>query len=144
MPKALHAKAKSDLHQIWLSETREMATKAFDHFLERYGAKYEAPCSCLSKDWDVLLAFNDFPAKHWGHLRTTNPIESTSSTDPPAASTHEGDRLEEGQPHYNVQARSVSQPTLATTQRPSPDRSCSPRKGVRRRSPAERRLIQHL
>jgi len=80
MPKALHAKAKSDLHQIWLSETREMATKAFDHFLEKYGAKYEAACSCLSKDRDVLMAFYDFPAEHWGHLRTTNPIESTFAT----------------------------------------------------------------
>lgn len=80
MPKALHAKAKSDLHQIWLAETREMATKAFDHFLEKYSAKYEGACNCLSKDRDVLLAFYDFPAEHWGHLRTTNPIESTFST----------------------------------------------------------------
>ncbi|MFM7035250.1 MAG: transposase [Planctomycetia bacterium] len=78
MPKALRAKAKSALHQIWLDETREMATKAFDHFLEKYGAKYEAACSCLSKDRDVLLAFYDFPAEHWGHLRTTNPIEAPS------------------------------------------------------------------
>jgi len=80
MPKALQAKAKSDLHQIWLAETREMATKAFDQFLEKYGPKYEAACSCLSKDRDALLAFYDFPAEHWGHLRTTNPIESTFST----------------------------------------------------------------
>jgi len=80
MPKALHAKAKGDLHQIWLSETREMATKAFDHFLEKYAAKYEAACNCLSKGRDVLLAFYDFPAEHWVHLQTTNPIESTFST----------------------------------------------------------------
>jgi transposase-like protein len=80
MPKALQAKAKSDLHQIWLSETRGAAIKAFDHFLAKYRAKYEAACSCLSKDRDVLLAFYDFPAEHWGHLRTTNPIESTFST----------------------------------------------------------------
>lgn len=80
MPKALQAKAKSDLHQIWLAETRDAATKAFDHFLEKYGTKYEAACTCLSKDRDVLLAFYDFPAEHWGHVRTTNPIESTFST----------------------------------------------------------------
>ena len=80
MPKALQAKGKSDLHQIWLAETRGAATKAFDHFLEKYAAKYEAACSCLSKDRDVLRAFYDFPAEHWGHLRTTNPIESTFST----------------------------------------------------------------
>ena len=73
----LQAKAKSDLHQIWLAETREAATKAFDHFLEKYGVKNEAACACLSKDRDSLLAFYDFPAEHWGHLRTTNPIEST-------------------------------------------------------------------
>ncbi len=80
MPKTLHAKAKSDLHQIWLAETRDAAIKAFDHFLEKYGAKYEAACSCLSKDRDARLAFYDFPAEHWGHLWTTNPIESTFST----------------------------------------------------------------
>jgi putative transposase len=78
MPKALHAKAKSDLHQIWLAETREMATKAFDHFLEKYGAKYEGACSCFSKDRYVLLAFYDFPAEHWGHVRTTNPSRAHS------------------------------------------------------------------
>jgi len=78
MPKALQAKAKSDLHQIWLAETRDAAIKGFDHFLEKYGAKYEAACSCLSKDRHALLAFYDFPAEHWGHLRTTNPIEALS------------------------------------------------------------------
>ena len=80
MPKALQAKAKSDLHQFWLSDTSETATKTLDHFLKKYGSKYEATCSCLSKDRDVLPAFYDFPAEHWGHLRTTNPIESTFST----------------------------------------------------------------
>ena len=80
MPKGLQSKAKSDLHQIWLAETREAATKSFDHFLEKYGVKYEAACTCLSKDRESLLAFYDFPAEHWGHLRTTNPIESTFAT----------------------------------------------------------------
>jgi putative transposase len=82
MPKALHVKAKSDLHQIWLAESREMATKAFDHFfLEKYGPEYEAACSCLWRDRNLLLRFHDFlPAEHWGHLRTTDSIESTFST----------------------------------------------------------------
>jgi len=66
MPRALQATAKSALHQIWLAETREMATEAFDHFLEKYGPKNEAAGSCLSKDRDVLVAFYDFPAEHWG------------------------------------------------------------------------------
>lgn len=80
MPKSVQPKAKADLHEIWQAETREMATKAFDHFLEKYGVKYPAACECLKKDRDVLLTFYDFPAEHWGHLRTTNPIERTFAT----------------------------------------------------------------
>lgn len=80
MPKSVQPKAKADLHEIWQAETREMANKAFDHFLEKYGVKYQAACECLRKDRDVLLTFYDFPAEHWGHLRTTNPIESTFAT----------------------------------------------------------------
>ena len=80
LPKSVQPKAKADLHEIWQAETREMANKAFDHFLEKYGVKYQAACECLTKDRDVLLTFYDFPAEHWGHLRTTNPIESTFAT----------------------------------------------------------------
>ena len=56
------------------------AEKAFDFFLEAYGAKYDKAVACLAKDRDVLLAFYDFPAEHWKHIRTTNPIESTFAT----------------------------------------------------------------
>jgi putative transposase len=80
MPKSVQPKAKADLHEIWQAETREMANTAFDHFLEKYGVKYQAASECLKKDRDVLLTFYDFPAEHWGHLRTTNPIESTFAT----------------------------------------------------------------
>lgn len=80
MPKSVQPRAKRDLHEIYLSETREEAEKAFDTFLEKYGLKYEAACQCLKKDRDELLAFYDFPAEHWMHLRTTNPIESTFAT----------------------------------------------------------------
>lgn len=80
MPKSVQPKAKGDLHEIWMAETRAAATKAFDTFLEKYGAKYEKACACLRKDRDVLLTFYDFPAEHWKHLRTTNPIESTFAT----------------------------------------------------------------
>ncbi len=80
LPKSVQPKAKDDLHQIWLSDTRKSAYKAFDTFLEKYGPKYEAACNCLRKDKEVLLAFYDFPAEHWKHLRTTNPIESTFAT----------------------------------------------------------------
>ena len=80
LPKAKQAKAKSMIHEIWMAETRAAATKAFDAFLEDYQAKYPHAADCLAKDRDVLLAFYDFPAEHWRHLRTTNPIESTFAT----------------------------------------------------------------
>jgi putative transposase len=80
MPKSVQPRAKESLHEIWQAETREDANKAFDLFLEKYEAKYDAACECLRKDRDVLLSFCDFPAEHWKHLRTTNPIESTFAT----------------------------------------------------------------
>jgi transposase-like protein len=80
LPKAVQPKAKSDLHQIWLAETREAAEAAFAAFVSKDGAKYEKAVECLEKDRDTLLAFYDFPAEHWPHIRTTNPIESTFAT----------------------------------------------------------------
>ena len=80
MPKSVQPRAKGNLHEIWMAETRAAANKAFDAFLEKYQAKFEEACACLQKDRDVLLAFYDFPAEHWKHLRTTNPIESTFAT----------------------------------------------------------------
>jgi len=80
LPKNLQPKAKGMIHEIWMADTRQNATKAFDAFLETYQAKYPKACDCLSKDRSELLAFYDFPAEHWKHLRTTNPIESTFAT----------------------------------------------------------------
>jgi len=80
MPKSVQPRAKNDIHEIWMAETRADAVKAFDAFLEKYQAKYPTACECLAKDRDVLLTFYDFPAEHWKHLRTTNPIESTFAT----------------------------------------------------------------
>ena len=80
MPKHLHERAKRMLHDIWMAETRAEAGKAFDLFIETYQAKYAKACECLSKDRDVLLKFYDYPAEHWLHLRTTNPIESVFAT----------------------------------------------------------------
>ena len=80
LPKNLQSKAKGMIHEIWMADTRQNATKAFDAFLETYQAKYPKACDCLSKDRSELLAFYDFPAEHWKHLRTTNPIESTFAT----------------------------------------------------------------
>ena len=80
LPQALQAKAKGMLHDMYLSPTREEALKAFALFVESFGAKYPKAVECLVKDKDDLFAFYDFPAMHWIHLRTTNPIESTFAT----------------------------------------------------------------
>ena len=80
LPKSLQTKAKTDLHNIWMAANRKDAEKAFDHFTEKYGAKYEKAVACLAKDREALLCFYDFPAEHWRHIRTTNPIESTFAT----------------------------------------------------------------
>jgi len=76
LPKRLQPKAKAMLHDIWQAATRADADKAFDLFVASYEAKYPKATECLSKDRVELLAFYDFPAEHWPHLRTTNPIES--------------------------------------------------------------------
>ena len=78
--KSQQPSAKQHLQQIWMAPTRETAHKAFDHFLAVYGAKYPKAVACLKKDREELLKFYDFPAEHWVHLRTTNPIESTFAT----------------------------------------------------------------
>jgi len=80
MPKSVQSKAKSDLHEIYKSPGREEAEKAVDRFVSTYGAKYDKAVECLTKDREEMLAFYDFPAEHWKHLRTANPIESTFAT----------------------------------------------------------------
>ena len=80
MPKSIHAKAKTALHEISMAETKADADKAFDRFIDTFNAKYPKAVACLTKDRDVLLTFYDFPAEHWKHIRTTNPIESTFAT----------------------------------------------------------------
>ena len=80
MPKSLQSKAKGHLHDIWMAETKVEAEKAFDFFVAAYGAKYHKATERLTRDRERLLAFYDFPAEHWKHIRTTNPIESTFAT----------------------------------------------------------------
>jgi putative transposase len=80
LPQGLQAKAKQHLQAIWMAETREAAEAAFDYFVEAYGAKYDKAVACLARDRETLLAFYDFPAEHWKHVRTANPIESTFAT----------------------------------------------------------------
>jgi len=80
LPKSMQPKVKSALHEIYLAETRDSAHKAFDSTLRRFRDKYPKAMENLEKDREALLAFYDFPAIHWIHLRTTNPIESTFAT----------------------------------------------------------------
>ncbi len=80
LPKGVQPRAKQHLQDIWMAETKQDAEKAFDFFLEASGAKYDKAVGCLAKDRDVLLTFYEFPAEHWKHIRTTNPIESTFAT----------------------------------------------------------------
>jgi putative transposase len=80
LPESVQDRAKTHLHNIWQAETRQDAEKAFDDFVELYQLKHPKAVEKLMKDRDELLAFYDFPAEHWVHLRTTNPIESTFAT----------------------------------------------------------------
>lgn len=80
LPKSMQPKVKAALHEIWMASTKEEAYKAFDNTVELYSAKYPKAMECLAKDKEELLAFYDFPAEHWMHIRTTNPIESAFAT----------------------------------------------------------------
>jgi putative transposase len=80
LPKSVQPAAKADLRQIWAAPDRATAETAIATFAEKYGAKYEKAVTCLTKDRDKLLTFYDFPAEHWDHLRTSNPIESVFAT----------------------------------------------------------------
>jgi len=80
MPKSLQPAAKAMLHRMYLAATKEEALKVYEDFAKLYGAKCPKACACLEKDKEDLFTFYDFPAEHWGHLRTTNPIESSFAT----------------------------------------------------------------
>jgi len=80
LPKSLQEAGKNHIHAIWMAATKDEASTAFDYFVELYAPKYPKAAQCLGKDREALLAFYDFPAEHWIHLRTTNPIESTFAT----------------------------------------------------------------
>ena len=80
VPKSLQPKINSRLQDIWMAEDRKSAYKAYDLFVKDYSAKYKKATECLIKDKEEMLAFYDFPAEHWVHIRTSNPIESTFAT----------------------------------------------------------------
>lgn len=80
LPRSMQGKAKQAMHDIYLAASRPAAEQALDRFVALYQAKFPKAVECLARDRDALLTFYDFPAEHWGHLRTTNPIESTFAT----------------------------------------------------------------
>lgn len=80
LPKGQQQQAKSALHEIYMAEAKDDAQTAFERFIKTYNAKYPKAVECLSKDREALLAFYDFPAEHWMHIRTTNPMASTFVT----------------------------------------------------------------
>jgi putative transposase len=80
MPKCVQSKAKSMLHQMWQAPTKQKALAAYEHFLVSWREKYPKAVECLETDMEELFTFYEFPASHWVHIRTTNPIESTYAT----------------------------------------------------------------
>ncbi|MCD6130374.1 MAG: transposase, partial [Deltaproteobacteria bacterium] len=80
LPKSMQSKVKSRIKDMYMAESKEKALKAYHEFIKLYGDKYPKAVECLRKDKDVLFTFYDFPAPHWIHIRTTNPIESTFAT----------------------------------------------------------------
>ena len=80
MPKSVQGKAKAMLHEMWQAPTKERALAAYEHFMNSWHEKYPKAVECVQQDKEELFAFYDFPAEHWVHIRTTNPIESTYAT----------------------------------------------------------------
>ncbi len=80
LPKSVQPAAKADLREVWAAPDRATAEAAVATFADKYGTKYEKAVACLVRDRDALLTFYDFPAEHWDHLRTSNPIESVFAT----------------------------------------------------------------
>jgi transposase-like protein len=78
LPKSQQSKAKRALQEIWMADTKKDALVAFDVFVETWGVKYDKAVECLIKDLAALLAFYDFPAEHWKHLRTTKSSKARS------------------------------------------------------------------
>jgi transposase-like protein len=80
MPTSVQDRAKVHIHDMYMAPTKDEAMKAYNHFLSSYEVKYDRACECLRKDVASLFSFYDFPAEHWVHIRSTNPIESTFAT----------------------------------------------------------------
>lgn len=117
MAKGVQRKANKHLQDIWMAETKKDAEEAFDYFIEAYGVKYPKAAECLKKDRETLLTFCDFPAEHWAHLRTTNPIESTFATVRLRTAKNQGLSLPCNGHDDGLPVSAVRRKELATTQR---------------------------
>ena len=117
MPKSVQAKAKSLVHEMYMSETREKALQAYEQFVKLYKAKYPKACECLIKDKDVLFTFYDFPAEHWVHLRSTNPIESTFCDRSLTDKTNQRMWIAHSDTDHGIQAGAGSGKNMETPQR---------------------------
>jgi hypothetical protein len=105
---------KVDLREIYGAPTRAAAEAAIDVFAGKYGSKYDKAVACLTKDREALLAFFDFPAEHWDHLRTSNPIESVFATVRHRNRADEGSAVDQDREVDGVQARHCSRENMAT------------------------------
>src|SRR4030081_3509640 len=117
-----------------MAETKKDALAAFDAFVETWGVKYDKAVECLLKDREALLAFYDFPAEHWKHLRTTNVTESSFRDHPPPHGAFEGMPLEQARARHDLQARRGRREKLASPQWSQPVAQNYPRCKVHRRN----------
>jgi transposase-like protein len=109
LPDSMQVKAKTMVHNIYMAPTKKDANVAFDVFIEEFDAKYPRAVSCLRENRGKLMTFYDYPAEHWRHIRTTNPIESTFASVWVENTKDQGLRQCDRDAHNGVQAYSVSQ-----------------------------------
>jgi len=135
LPKSAQPGAKAALAEIWNAEDREHAEAAARSFVAEYGTKWPKAVAKLTDDLDVLLEFYNYPAEHWVHLRTTNPLWVDLRHRPPSAAGHQGARIAGGRRGDGVQAPRVRLATVACRQRTPPRRSRPGRSPVREGPP---------
>ena len=124
---------KADLREIYGAPTRAAAEAAIDVFADKYGAKYDKAVACLTKDREALLAFFDFPAEHWDHLRTSNPIESVFATVRHRTVRTKGSLSAKDRQAHGVQARLRRRQNLATIEGRKPVAEGRPRRQIPKR-----------
>jgi putative transposase len=139
LPKRLQPRAKSLLHEMVEAPTRADARNALERFRTEFDAKYPKAVAKLDKDWEQLTAFYSFPAEHWRHLRTTNPIESKLRDRQAAHQGHQGRRLQEGGARDGRQALGRRPGALAAVQRPRAHRRRASRRDIQGRDQGHRR-----